>query len=101
MPDLGEKPQEQFVMFSTIGGETVVVPKRGKHYIQPRGYAAMPGTGPEGETCGTCEFKSKRRRWLKCDHEFARRKHTHGRGSDILAGSPACKYWARTDWSRE
>lgn len=93
MPDLGEKPQEQFIMFSTVAGETVVVRKRGKHYVEPRGYAAMPGTGPEGHACGDCLFKTHGRRWLKCSHDHARRKHTCGRGSDILARSPACSYW--------
>lgn len=82
--------------FTTLGGETVSVPLRGKHYVQPRGYAYSPGTGPEGETCGSCRFKQPGRRWNKCGHEFARRKHTGGRGSDILTRSPACKYWEPT-----
>ena len=70
---------------------------RGKHYTQPRGYAFNPGTGPANETCGTCKFIGKVRRWAKCYHDFARRKHTHGRGSDILVRSPACKYWEAND----
>lgn len=79
--------------FTTLGGEVVTVHQRGKHYIEPRGYAYHPGTGPEGETCGSCRFDEKHRRWHKCGHEFARRKHTSSRGSDILARAPACKYW--------
>lgn len=79
--------------FQTLGGDTVVVPKRGKHYVQPRGYAGQPGRGPDGHTCGDCLFKSRGRRWIKCSHEYARRKHTNGRGSDVLAGSPACQHW--------
>ena len=79
--------------FTTMGGETVTVRKRGKHYVQPRGYAYHPGTGPKGETCASCRFDRRYRRWHKCGHEFAVRKHTGGRGSDILARAPACKYW--------
>lgn len=41
--------------FTTMGGETVTVKARGKHYVAPRGGADRPGTGPAGETCGTCQ----------------------------------------------
>lgn len=79
--------------FKTMGGETVTVPVRGKHYIEPRGYAHHPGTGPRGETCGSCWFAEKHRRWHKCGHLNARHKQTGGRGSDILVSAPACMYW--------
>jgi hypothetical protein len=79
--------------FQTMGGDTVVVPRRGRHYVQPRGYAYSPGTGPAGETCGSCSLIERHRRWCKCGHEYAVRKHTRGRASDILARSPACRYW--------
>lgn len=89
--------------FTTIGGETVVVKTRGKHYVEPRGYAMPPGTGPQGETCAGCEHYERmgrsKKRWAKC---AIRTGKTHGRGTDILAGSPACSKWMRaTDWSRE
>ncbi len=78
--------------FTTLGGETVTVKKRGKHYVQPRGYAHHPGSGPEGETCGSCKhIVRKSRRYRKCGLNRAR--WTHGPGSDILAGSPACSKW--------
>lgn len=77
--------------FTTIGGETVTVPARGKHYVQQRGYAAPPGTGPAGETCGSCKHIWRTARFRKC--ELRRRAWTHGPGSDILAKSPACKQW--------
>lgn len=77
--------------FVTVGGEAVTVRPRGKHYVEPRGYAYFPGTGPAGETCKTCQFVVKFRRWHKCDK--ARAKWTGGRGSDVLATAPACKYW--------
>lgn len=77
--------------FTTMGGDTVIVPKRGKHYIEPRGYAHFPGTGPEGETCGSCKHIQRYRRWAKC--ALARAVHTCGRGSDILVRAAACSKW--------
>lgn len=59
-----------------------------------RGYAYPPGTGPKGETCKTCEHIVRKRMgktYLKCGK--AQYKWTGGGGSDILAGSPACKGW--------
>lgn len=73
-------------------------PKRGKHYVQPRGYVAMPGTGPEGETCKTCRHlcrKQMSKVYLKCGLNSAR--WTGGRGSDVLSRSPACKLWEKND----
>lgn len=69
------------------------VQKRGKHYVQPRGYAFPPGTGPKGETCKTCEHKviMGGGRYSKCVK--AKAKWTHSRRTDILASSPACRYW--------
>jgi hypothetical protein len=77
--------------FTTMGGATVTVRKRGAHYVQPRGYFHHPGTGPEGETCGGCEFATRFRRYAKCAKNRARWSHT--RASDILLTAPACKYW--------
>jgi hypothetical protein len=82
---------EQQLSFTTMGGETVTVRKRGKHYVQPRGYFYHPGTGPAGETCGGCEFAARYGRYTKCEKNRARWSHT--RRSDILTSAPACKYW--------
>lgn len=79
--------------FTTIGGETVVVRKRGKHYVQPRGYYYHPGTGPADETCGSCEHIIDGRRYKKCGLNRAR--WTHGRATDILASAPACRHWEK------
>jgi hypothetical protein len=81
--------------FTTMGGDTVTVPVRGKHYIQPRGYAAPPGTGPAGETCGSCQHDSASRRYHKCLLNAAAWGHT--RRSDILARSPACAKWEKAN----
>lgn len=80
--------------FTTLGGETVTVKKRGKHYVEPRGYAAPPGTGPAGETCKTCKHYTHRHwggTYRKC--MLNRAKWTRGPGTDIRAGSPACSKW--------
>lgn len=78
--------------FTTMGGDTVTVPVRGKHYIEPRGYYQPPGTGPEGETCGSCKHIARGRGgWAKC--ELSRGRWTHSRGTDIRVRSPACRKW--------
>jgi len=85
--------------FKTMGGDTVTVPKRGKHYIQPKGYAARPGGGPDGETCKTCQHYTRRRfngrPYPKC--ALTERAWTNSRGSDILASAPACQLWEADD----
>ncbi|HEV2862870.1 MAG TPA: hypothetical protein VGX48_17775 [Pyrinomonadaceae bacterium] len=68
---------------------------------RPQGYAATPGTGPDGETCGTCKHHvviTYSKDYHKC-LEFRRRggRWTHGPGSDIRVGSPACKLWEAKD----
>ncbi len=65
-----------------------------KRYSWTRAYAAEPGTGPEGESCKTCNFYSLihySRDYRKCGLRVA--SWTHGPGSDILASSPACSKW--------
>ena len=66
---------------------------RGKHYVKPRGYAGIPGTGPEGETCKTCFFYRAYRRYSKCEKN--RHNWSHGRATDILARTPACNHWEK------
>lgn len=64
----------------------------------PTGYAWQPGTGPEGETCQTCAHLARieyAKTYLKCGKNRA--AWTHGRKTDVLARSPACKFWERED----
>lgn len=64
---------------------------------QKRGYAAPPGTGPAGETCGTCRHLYRNRMaktYLKCN--LMRAHWTGGFGTDILAKAPACREWTST-----
>ncbi len=65
------------------------------------GYAAMPGSGPAGETCRTCvnrvHASGGSRNYQKCLlMKFAggRQFWTSGPGSDIKAKTPACRHWS-------
>ena len=63
-----------------------------------RGYAAPPGTGPEGETCRSCRHLARvrySRTFLKC--ELNRAAWTKAPWTDIRAGSPACRKWQAGD----
>ncbi len=88
---------EQYLLFANPGSQAVENTKRGKHYIQPRGYADRPGTGPAGETCGTCRFSHRvgHGRHPKC--ELTRAAWTHSRRTDILMRAPACRKWERKE----
>lgn len=58
----------------------------------------MPGTGPKGETCGTCAHIRRlqfARSYLKCD--LMRKYWTGGAATDIRARTPACRRWTRGD----
>ena len=66
---------------------------------KPQGYAAPPGTGPRGETCGSCEFAVRRqfnvKHFWKC-HMYLKIygvRWTNSYGTDIRLKSPACKHW--------
>jgi hypothetical protein len=65
--------------------------------IKPKkktGYPYPPGTGPDGETCGTCKSFYRHelgKTYFKCMKIY--RDWTHGPGTDIKFGSPACKLW--------
>lgn len=83
------------VSYRTASGKVVEVVNRGKHYVEPRGYADKPGTGPAGETCGSCKFcmVGYRRRFKKC--ELNKAAWTHTRRTDILTGAAACAKWEK------
>src|SRR5437870_3523332 len=61
-----------------------------------RGHVAPPGTGPEGETCGSCQYLFRNRMarvYLKCLLNKA--KWTGGRKSDVRAKDHACSLWEK------
>jgi hypothetical protein len=92
-------PKLQPLEAVNIFGEPITLtPLRGKHYVQPRGYAGRPGSGPKGESCGTCAHAARFKQskcWIKC--ELNRAKWTGGRATDILAGTAACGKWKPGD----
>lgn len=66
-------------------------------YARASGYAAPPGTGPEGETCGTCAHCriraiGKHRRVYKC--ALMINAWNGDRATDVLKRSPACAKFA-------
>ena len=70
---------------------------RGRQKI--RGYAADPGSGPEGETCGGCQHSIRQeyhtRTYWKCGHDQGR--ISRSAATDIRKSSPACKLWEEWD----
>ena len=54
------------------------------------GYAADPGTGPAGETCGSCAHYEPGR-FKKCGIG----RKSNGPGTDILKSAPACHRWVK------
>lgn len=61
-----------------------------------RGHIAPPGTGPEGETCGTCCHLVRKRMaktYLKCGLNQAR--WTGGGKTDVRARDLACSKWKK------
>lgn len=59
-----------------------------------RGHVSPPGTGPAGETCGSCKHLARNRMaktYLKCGLNQA--KWTAGPKSDVRAKDQACSKW--------
>lgn len=62
----------------------------------PRGHVMPPGSGPQGETCGSCGHLVRKRMsgtYLKCG--LNRANWTGGGGSDVRARDAACSSWAK------
>lgn len=63
--------------------------------IARTGHAALPGTGPAGETCGGCAWLVRhetQRMRTKCGHRDGR--NTRSAATDIALKHPACRYWS-------
>lgn len=82
-----------------LWGNTVVLEvseAKGRKPTPRKGYASIPGTGPQGETCGTCEHRTgtnTSKVYYKC--ALMRAHWTGGQGTDILVRSPACRHWEK------
>jgi hypothetical protein len=60
----------------------------------PSGHIMPPGTGPAGETCGSCKHLFRNRMaktYLKCS--LNRDRWTGGGKTDVRARDDACKAW--------
>ena len=66
-----------------------------KRLSRKRGHAAPPGTGPAGETCGSCANLFRNEQWsktfLKCG--LMRGRWTGSYGTDVRARDEACSKW--------
>ena len=75
------------------------VPAVHRREIRPaNGYAAESGTGPNGETCGSCRHFIRRRggKYFKCFLIVGNNDTgTHGAGTDIRKGAAACQFWEK------
>ena len=60
-----------------------------------KGHAGTPGCGPDGETCGTCQWARKQsatqKIYYKCGH--IRGSVTRGAATDIRLKDGACEHW--------
>lgn len=79
----------------TVEQARALLKKRHRPPTEKRGYAAPPGTGPAGETCGSCRWLYRNRQaktYLKCQKMSP--FWTGGAATDILAKAPACREWS-------
>lgn len=63
---------------------------------KPRGHVSPPGTGPAGETCGSCRHAVRfdySKSFYKC--ALAKARWTCGRGTDVRARDAACSRWEK------
>lgn len=85
-------------MTDLFGHEFALTPEERKKVNRrepiPSGHAWTPGTGPVGETCGSCRYLYRNqlaKTYLKCGLNQA--AWTGGRKSDVRARDAACKKW--------
>lgn len=82
------------ISYQNSKGETVEARPRGAHYVEPRGGADRPGTGPIGETCGSCEHLVRTGRGRACPKcALTRGAWTRGPRTDIRIRWAACSKW--------
>ena len=73
----------------------MILPESASKRWKIRGHAAMPGTGPNGETCRSCLHsvcKSLAKNYWKC--ELAKARWTGGGATDVRLRDPACAKWS-------
>jgi hypothetical protein len=83
-------------LFDLAAGPMLSPEQRRRLAMAPKktGHAWTPGTGPEGETCGSCKHLHRNvmaKVYLKC--ALMRAQWTAGGGTDVRARDAACKKW--------
>jgi len=56
-------------------------------------YAAIPGTGPAGESCRTCRNSRRRNHGHRAYWKCRLVRESHGPATDIRLKTPACRRW--------
>lgn len=82
-------------LFGVIPPAAVQAQESAKRKETPKGYAGIPGTGPEGKCCKHCEHYAivkYSKSYRKC--LLLRPNWTKSYGTDIRANSPACSRFA-------
>ena len=78
--------------FFNCYGEEIILGVSGKKY--GKGYARAPGSGPDGETCGSCKHFVIKDEYSKRFFKCGLMRSTNGAATDIRKSSPACSFWA-------
>jgi hypothetical protein len=87
-------------LFDLANGPMLTPAQRKQLAAKPgkKGHVMPSGTGPEGETCGSCRHLFRNvmsKTYLKC--ELNRAKWTGGAGTDVRAGDASCSKWERKE----
>lgn len=64
---------------------------------QPKGNPAPIGSGPEGETCKSCDHSQRHAGGTKYFWKCGLVKPTHGPGTDIRLKWAACRFWKKPE----
>ena len=95
-PDVEDEPeavQEPFQMPLMVLPESAV--KYALRNRKIKGHAAAPGSGPDGERCGTCAHivvKEMARDYWKC--ALSKARWTGGAATDVRKRDAACAKWS-------
>ncbi len=80
--------------FATLAPHARSAPGARRREPVPRGHFAPIGSGPAGETCGSCRHLFRRelaKAYLKCQR--SREIWTGGRATDVRLNDAACRGW--------
>jgi hypothetical protein len=88
----GQERQKQFTLME-LPEHVLAAPQTPR--VKRRGHPQPPGTGPAGETCGSCahlrSVNGGSKNFSKCF--LVKHQWTRGGGSDIRRRDAACRLW--------